>query len=200
MTDTRSREPSHRPERNPRHVPISLPADHLARPPRKTTVEKYGSLFYAAVAGLVICVALVLVFALGVWSMRGVWAISTSSTTRSGRRWIASTRLGGLARDPRVTDRQKWDLATSSVPPPLARYLLAESLTAEATDGDPRAYALAVARSDGLPSFLLALLARPLAYAAAGGSPLDRESLREVESASRPGRRPLGYLCGGRGR
>jgi hypothetical protein len=155
-------------------------------PPRKTTVEKYGSLYYAAVAGLVVLVALVIVFALGVWSMRGVWADIYALNDPKRPELERINAAWRLSRDPRVTDRQKWDLAVSTIPPPLARYLLAESLSAEAAAVNPRPYALAVARSEGLPPFLIALLARPIAYAAAGGSPLDRESLEEVEAHRDP--------------
>lgn len=154
--------------------------------PRKTTVEKYGSLFFAAIIGLLICFGLVGVFAVRVWSMRAVWThiyiVNDPRRSEVDRLDAAAS----LSVDPRVTDRQKWDLATSRIPPPLARYLLAETLTSEAATADPRAYARSVARSDGLPPFLLPLLARPLAIAAAEGANLDRESLREVESHPDP--------------
>lgn len=154
--------------------------------PRKSTVEKYGSLFYAAIFGLLVCFGLVGVFAIRAWSMRDIWAavyiVNDPRRPEADRLKAAAS----LSVDPRVTDRQKWDLATSRTPPPLARYVLAETLTSEAATADPRGYARSVARSDGLPPFLLPLLARPLALAAADGAKLDRESLREVEAHPDP--------------
>lgn len=154
--------------------------------PRKSTVEKYGSLFYAAIVGLLVCFGLVGIFAIRAWSMRDIWAdiyiVNDPRRSEADRLKAAAN----LSVDPRVTDRQKWDLATSRTPPPLARYVLAETLTSEAATADPRAYARSVARSDGLPAFLLPLLARPLALAAAEGARLDRESLREVEAHTDP--------------
>ena len=57
------------------------------------------------------------VFAAGVWSMRGVWAdvyLVNDPKRPEVDRINAASRL---ARDPRVTDRQKWDMAMSGTPP-----------------------------------------------------------------------------------
>ena len=62
----------------------------------------------------------------------------------------------------------------------LARYLVAESLPAEAAEDDPRGYALSVARSEGWPGWLRVLLARPPAYSAALGRGVPREPLAEL--------------------
>ena len=64
--------------------------------------------------------------------------------------------------------------------PELARYLLAESLTAEIVRADPRRYSLMVARSPGWPDWLRLLLVRPLAYGAAEGLASPREALVEL--------------------
>ena len=90
--------------------------------------------------------ALVGWFAWQAWSLRDVWAnvytLHDAATERS------RSRPGGLyARaDPGFNQRQLWDNALSKPLPPLARYLLAEALTAEAASADPRAYGLAVAQ------------------------------------------------------
>lgn len=149
-------------------------------PPRKTQTEKYGALLYLGLAGLAGLVVLIAWFGQGVWSMRSVWAdvyLVNDPRRAEPERVNAAWRL---ARDSRVTPRQRWDLALSRTPPPLARYLLAESLTSEATQADPRGYALSVARSEGWPGWLRVLLARPLAYAAGEGGTVDRQGLEEL--------------------
>lgn len=149
--------------------------------PRKSTAEKYGGLLYLGVAGLIALALLIGLFGYGVWSMRSIWAdvYALNDARRSEPDRInAAWRL---SRDERVTDRQRWDLAMNRGLPPLARYLLAEGLTAEATEADPRAYALALARSKGWPPWLRPLIMRPIVYAASVGRPIDRESLRELQ-------------------
>jgi len=151
-------------------------------PPRKSQVEKYGSLFYVGIAGLVVVLALVGWFALNLWSMRGVWdaVYRLHDTHRPQAERIAAAYA--LARDPRVGQRQLYEMVERNRNlPPLARYLLAESLTAEAASADPRAYAYAVARSKGWPDWLRLLLVRPLAYGSGAGLSIPAESLEELE-------------------
>ncbi|MDB5351571.1 MAG: hypothetical protein JWN86_2818 [Planctomycetota bacterium] len=149
-------------------------------PPRKTQLEKYGGLLYLGSAGLAVLVALIAWFAFGVWSMRSIWAdvyVLNDAKASEAKRIDAAIRL---ARDPRVTDRQKWDLAISKTPPDLARYVLAESLSSESTQVDSRAYGLAVAKSEGWPDWLRMLLARPLAYSAGEGGAPDLVPIRDL--------------------
>ncbi len=159
------------------HLPIITPDP---APPRKTTAEKYGGLLYLGIAGLAAVSGLIILFAFGVWSMTEVWSdiYALSDPKRSELdRVNAAWRL---SRDSRVTDRQKWDLAMNRSLPPLGRYLLAESLTAEAVAADPRGYEIAASRSEGWPGWLRVLVARPLAYAAAMGRTVDRVGLLEL--------------------
>ncbi len=154
-------------------------------PPRRSQAEKYGGLFYLGIAGLAVIVALVGWFALGVWSMRSIWA---DTYTLADPRRAVGDRLDAawrLARDDRVTDRQKWELALDKKIPDLARYLLAESLTSEAVV-EPRAYGLAIARSRGLPVWLRRLLIQPLASAAADGRSMDGETITELAGDEDP--------------
>jgi hypothetical protein len=62
----------------------------------------------------------------------------------------------------------------------MARYLLAEALTAEAATADPRGYAVTVARSPNWPVWLRLLLTRPMAYAAAQGVAIPVAPLGEL--------------------
>jgi hypothetical protein len=154
--------------------------------PRKTQAEKYGGLFYLGIAGLVVVVGLVGWFAYGAWSLRDVWA--GIYTLHDGQRPEAERVAAAyaLSRDPKLTQRQAWDIGLRRTVPPLARYVVAESLTAEAASADPRAYAIAVARSEGWPPWLRLLLARPLAYRAAEGGAIPPEPLAELRRNDDP--------------
>lgn len=144
---------------------------------RKSDREKYGALFYLGTVGLAVIVTLVVWFAWEAWTLRDVWMnVYTLHDSRKGEVDRVQAAYS-LAHDPRVNQRQRFDNALSKPLPPLARYILAESLTAEAASADPRAYGLAVARSEGWPVWLRMLLTRPMAYAAARGLLVDPKAL-----------------------
>lgn len=162
----------------PSDLPI-LPSGPPAPPPR-STAEKYGALYQLGIIGLIVLIALLVWFGLGAWSLRGVfrnvYVLHDANQPEAVRIEAAYT----LSRDPKVTQRQYWDIALRTELPPLARYLIAESLTAEAVAADPRGYALAVARSPGWPGWLRLLIARPMAYAADDGYDLPPDVLVEL--------------------
>jgi len=153
-------------------------------PPRLSTREKYGSLFYLGILGLATVVALVTWFGFGVWSMRSVWTniYRLHDETRSETERVRAAI--DLAQDSRVNERQRWDICLRKPLPPLARVVLAKSLTAEAASADPRGYALTIARSPGWPNWLRVLLARPMAYAAVEGVIFPRDALAELRANS----------------
>lgn len=155
-------------------------------PPRMNTAEKYGALYYLAIAGLVVLVGLVGYFARGLWSLRGVMAniYTLHSTQRTDAERIQAAYA--LSRDPRVTQHEYWDICLRKPLPPLARYLMAEAVTADSVAPDPRAYALTVARSADWPDWLRLQLARPLAYAAAQGMAIPHQPLVELEQLPDP--------------
>lgn len=146
---------------------------------RRSPSERYGFLFYLGIGGLIILLALIGWFGLALWQTRDLWRdvyrINDPRLPETARVEAAES----LARDPRVTQAQLWDLCLSRVPPERARYVLAEALDAEAIAGDPSAYALAVARSEGWPDWLRLLLVRPMAYDG-GRYGLPREPLAEL--------------------
>jgi hypothetical protein len=149
-------------------------------PPRKTVREKYGSLFYLGIVGLVVTVGLIGYFIHGVWSLRTVWG-NIYVLHSSGRSEVDRVQAAyALSRDPRVTQHDYWDMSLRTPLPPLARYLLAGAVSADTVAADPRAYAMAVAKSEGWPTWLRLQLTRPLAYAAARGVPIPREPLVEL--------------------
>jgi hypothetical protein len=162
-------------------LPIVTPEEQERdRARRRSSRDKYGGIFYLGITGLVVLAALVGWFASSAWSLRHVWKnfyiLHDQARSEADRVEAAFA----LARDPAVNQRQYWDTCLRRPLPPLARYLLAEALTAEAVTGDPRGYALAVARSRDWPVWLRLLLARPLAYAAAQGVPIPAAALREL--------------------
>jgi hypothetical protein len=160
--------------------------------PRKTQAEKYGGLYYLGIAGLFVLLGLIGWFAYGAWSLRdvGTWIYVLHDRSRPETERIQAAFA--LSRDPRVNQRQLWDMCVYEQGlPPLARYLIAEGLTAEAASADPRGYALTVARSEGWPDWLRLLLLRPLAYRAAAGGTIMPESRGELRGLTVRGYDPL---------
>ncbi len=167
---------------NSNGAPFSFPSLPIVTPdpPRLTTRQKYGGLFYFGLAGLALLIMLVGWFAHGAWSMRTVWYdvyVLHAANRTEGERISAAF---ALSRDPRVNQRQRWDICLRRPLPALARYVLAESLSGEAASADPRAYALAVARSPGWADWLRLLLVRPMAYAATEGVRFPGQALEEL--------------------
>jgi hypothetical protein len=154
--------------------------------PRRPDRERFGALFWLGLGGLAVVLGLLGWFGWSVWSMRSVWAnvyvLHDARKTEAERVDAAYA----LSRDGRVNQRQLWDISLRRALPPLARYAVAEGLTAEAAAADPRGYALAVARSEGWPVWLRLLLIRPLAYRAAIGLPIPHEPLDELSRGPDP--------------
>lgn len=168
-------------------MPSDLPIIAAPPPPReRSAAERFGALWFLGIGGLGVLIVLVGWFGWSAWSMRAVWAnvyaIHDASRPENERIRAAFS----LARDARVSDRQRWDIALRRDVPPLARYVLAESLTSSVAEADPRGYALSIARSEGWPDWLRLLLLRPLAYAAGEGVELPREPLEELRSHPDP--------------
>jgi len=168
-------------------MPSDLPIINAPDPfERRTTAEKYGSAYYLGIAGLVIVVSLVTWFAVRVYALRAVWRdvyVLSDEKRSESERIQAAWRL---AHDPDVTPVQAWDIALRKSPPPLARYVLAESLDARIVRRDPRGYALAAAYSENWPPWLRLLAARPLLEAAAEGVALPAEAIHALQDDPDP--------------
>jgi hypothetical protein len=143
-------------------------------------------LFYLAIGGIVVVLAMVAYFAHGLWQNREVWAdvyvLHDASRPQADR---VQTALR-LARASRLSDEQLIDISLRRDLPDLARYILAEAVSMEALAHDPRAYSLAVARSRDWPDWLRLLLARRLAYGAGRSYGIPREALEELTRHSDP--------------
>ncbi len=166
-------------------LPILNPGGSVAPAPRGQR-EKYGALFSLGIAGLLLLIVLVGWFVHGVWTNRDLWAevYTLHNSSRSeAERIEAADRL---SRNPRLADEQKMEMSLRRDLPELARYLLAEAVSTEAVARDPRAYAMAVARSPGWPDWLRLLLARRLSYGAARGYDIPRAALDELRRHTDP--------------
>ena len=158
----------------------SLPILNNPLAPTRSQREKYGTLFYVGILGLVVLVTLVGWFGYRVWSLRDVWAkvyVLSDAHEPEARRIQAAFSLG---HDHRVEQAQLWDLSLRRGIPELARDLLAEGIGPELVAEDPLGYVTAVARSPDWPDWLRLSLARPLAYAATRGHAISRERLGDL--------------------
>ncbi len=159
-----------------------LPSLPIISPPApaRSDREKYGSLFFLGIGGLVVLVALVGWFGCRTWSMWDVWSniyVLHDAREPEAKRVQAAY---ALSHDRRVEQNQLWDLSLNRKLPELARYVLAEGIGPELVAQDPQGYASAVTRSPDWPSWLRLVLVRPLAYAATRGHSLSRELLGEL--------------------
>ncbi|CAN5888360.1 hypothetical protein BH23PLA1_BH23PLA1_04680 [soil metagenome] len=182
-----SQPPEDRDRNAPAPVPLpGLPVIQIDPVEQKSQAEKYGALYYLAIVGLLFLISLIAWFGYGVWSLRDVWKdvyLLHDPARSEVDRVNAALRL---ARNPDTTQRQLYDITLRTEPPPLARYLLAEALTVEAMTGDPRGYAMAIARSEGWPDWLRLLHLRPLAYGAGQGEAITQQPLRELTEHDDP--------------
>ncbi len=172
----------------PGATPSGFPQLPIVNPsvPARGQREKYGGLFYLGITGLVVLVAILAWFVYGVWSHRDLWArvyVLHDARRPESERIEAAFRL---SRDLRLGDDARREMALERSLPDLARYLLAEAVSTEAVARDPRAFALAAARSPGWPDWLRLLFARRLAYGAARGYAIPRDAVAELAQHADP--------------
>jgi hypothetical protein len=163
-----------------------LPIINATETSARTDRSKFGGLFYLGAGGLVLLAVLLAWFGHGLWANREAFAdVYTLHDARRSKleRCNAAFRL---ARGGRLDDAQLMEMGFNRDLPDLARYLLAEGVTAQAAARDPRSYALAVARSPDWPDWLRLLLVRPLAYGSGRGYAIPRDALVELAGHSDP--------------
>jgi hypothetical protein len=177
-------------------MPSDLPIIRPDPPSRdRTQAEKYGSLFYLAVAGLVVVVGLVAWFGIGLYRISGmlhtVYVIHDESRSTADR--VAAARA--LANDPHANPRELYDIALRVRLPDAARLAVAEAVPASVARSDPRGFAFAVARSAGWPHWLRLALMRPITEAALTGVKFPDEALAELSNHADPWVRPWAWLA-----
>jgi hypothetical protein len=164
-------------------MPSDLPIISAPDPfERRTTAQKYGAAYYLGIVGLIVVVALVTWFATKVWTLWPVWRdvyVLHDEKRTDADRIRAAWRL---AHNEDFTPLQAWQVVLRKSLPPLARYVIAESLDARIVRQDPRAFALAVAYSKDWPDWLRLLAVRPLLDAAAEGVPLPAEAIHQLQN------------------
>lgn len=163
-----------------RRVFPQLPIVQVDPLERRPPVDKYGSFRWVSLAGLAAFAGLIGWFAWSAWSMRDVWSrvyVLHDASRAEAERIEAAWRL---AHDPRVEPGQLRDQSLERGLPPLARAIMAEGMGPEALAEGPRAFALAVARSEGWPDWLRLLHLEVLADAAGEGEAVDGAALGEL--------------------
>lgn len=175
------------PERSKPLTPLSpLPIVELNPLERKKLAEKYGALFYLSIAGLVILLLLIGRFAYGLWTTRDLWSAIYRLNDGAASEQARLNAAFLMAHHPASNDRMRREASFNPSLPPLARYILAESLSAEAMKDNPAGYALAISRNPDWPDWLRLLHLRALALGAGEGEPIAQEPLLALTSHDDP--------------
>lgn len=136
-----------------------------APPNRRSNRERFGSLYFLGIGGLVFVLALISWFGWGVWNLREVWR-DTYVLYQTGRSLIDRVQAADrLAHDPRVTTQQKLAILLDPQVPDLARWRVGESLGSDAAESDPIEFSKLLLPDRRQPVWLDLLLLRVLADA-----------------------------------
>lgn len=159
-----------------------LPDTPAPAQPRLSNAEKYGSLYWLGISGLVFSIGLVGWFAWSLLAMRTVWQAvyvlhDTSSPTEE--RMAAAESL--LA-DPRVQPAQIQPMIFRPTLPDKARYLLAEGLEKAVSPADARQMlaVLATRNASSPPNWLRGHLARLAAVTIPADARFPAEAFRNL--------------------
>jgi hypothetical protein len=156
--------------------------------PRLTTAQKYGSLYWLGISGLVFSIGLVGWFAWSLVAMRQVWqAVYVLHDTEAS----APDREAAvfvLLTDPRVQAQQIQPMLFRPTLPDKARYLLAESLdkAVSATDARQMLRLLATSNAASPPNWLRSHLARLAAVTIPKDAKFPADSFRQLLDDSDP--------------
>ncbi len=171
--------PQQQPTRSFPELPILDPD-----PPRMTLREKYGGLYYLGIGGLIVSVGLVGTFFLGLYQTRNLWAAVYVLNDPQAQQPARLEAAWFVSRSTDSNDRWRMDFALRKDLPALARYIIAEGLTPDSIQADPKGYALSAAKSEGWPDWLRLMIARPMAYAVGQGYRIAWEPLDELRGRS----------------
>jgi len=159
-----------------------LPDTPAPAQPRLTMAEKYGSLYWLGISGLVFSIGLIGWFGWNLVAMRHVWqAVYVLHDTDSP----LPERLGAvdvLLKEPRVQPAQIQPMMFRPTLPDKARYLLAEGLPKAVSPGDARQMlsVLATKNASSPPNWLRGHLARLAAVTIPPGDRFPAEGFRTL--------------------
>lgn len=159
-----------------------LPDTPAPPQPRLSTAEKYGSLYWLGISGLVFSLGLVAWFAWSLVAMRSVWqaVYVLHDTSRPTEERLAAAE--SLMADPRVQPAQIQPMIFRPTLPDKARYLLAEGLEKAVSPADARQMlaVLATRNASSPPNWLRGHLARLAAVTIPNDARFPGEAFRNL--------------------
>ncbi len=159
-----------------------LPDTPVPAQPRLSTAEKYGSLYWLGISGLVFSLGLVTWFAWSLLAMRSIWqavyVLHDTSRPSEERQAAAESLLG----DPRVQPSQIQPMIFRPTLPDKSRYLLAEGLEKAVSPADARQMlaVLATRNASSPPNWLRGHLARLAAVTIPADDRFPSEAYRNL--------------------
>jgi hypothetical protein len=159
-----------------------LPDTPAPAQPRLSNSEKYGSLYWLGISGLVVSILLVGWFTWNLVAMRQVWRAVYVLHDTSGSTESRLAAVETLLNDPRVQPSQVQPMIFRPTLPDKARYLLAESLEKALSPVEARQMLglLASNNATAPPNWLRGQLARLAAVTIPAGRNYPAESFRKL--------------------
>jgi hypothetical protein len=159
-----------------------LPDTPAPAQPRLTMAEKYGSLYWMGISGLIFSIGLIGWFGWNLVAMRHVWRavfVLHDTTAATADRMAA---VDVLLTDPDVQPSQIQPMMFRPTLPDKARYLLAEGLEKAVSPGDARQMlaVLATKNASSPPNWLRGHLARLAAVTIPAGDRFPAEAFRTL--------------------
>jgi len=159
-----------------------LPDAPVPAQPRLSNAEKYGSLYWLGISGLIFSLGLVTWFAWSLVSMRSVWqaVYVLHDTSRPTDERLSAAE--SLLADPRVQPSQIQPMIFRPTLPDKARYLLAEGLEKAVSTSDARQMLAVLVTSNATspPNWLRGHLARLAAVTIPADARFPGEAFRNL--------------------